>query len=81
MTFSLESSERDAPLVHLFFVILCAIILLIPLPLLIGPRLFLRPLVETSKRLPNHDSLLRKRLFLAPNRQSTSLWTLTSEIS
>jgi hypothetical protein len=41
MTFSLEHSERDVILVHLFFVILCAIILLIPFPLLIGPRLFL----------------------------------------
>jgi hypothetical protein len=38
---SLESTERDAFFVHLLFIILCAVVLLLPVPLLIGPRLFL----------------------------------------
>lgn len=41
MNLSLESTERDALLIHLFFMVLCAIVLLIPIPLLIGLRLFI----------------------------------------
>ncbi len=41
MQFSLESTERDVFLVHLLFGILCTGILLLPIPLLIGPRLFI----------------------------------------
>jgi len=40
MPLSLTPSERDALLVHLFFIVLCAIVLLLPVPLLVGPRLF-----------------------------------------
>jgi hypothetical protein len=41
MNLPLEPTERDALLIHLFFIVLCAIVLLIPIPLLIGPRLFI----------------------------------------
>ncbi len=41
MKVSLVPTERDALFVHLLFIIICAIVLLIPMPLLIGPRLFL----------------------------------------
>lgn len=47
MQFSLESTERDAFCVHLLFVILCVVILLLPIPLLIGPRLFILVLAYT----------------------------------
>ena len=45
MPLSLSQSERDALLVHLFFVVLCAIVLLLPVPVLMGPRLFVLVLV------------------------------------
>ncbi len=45
MNLSLESTERDALLIHLFFIVLCAIVLLIPIPLLVGPRLFILVMV------------------------------------
>jgi hypothetical protein len=38
---SLEATERDAILVHFLFIVLSAIVLLVPVPLLIGPRLFI----------------------------------------
>jgi hypothetical protein len=34
-------SERDAFLVHIFFIVLCIVVLLLPVPLLMGPRLFI----------------------------------------
>ena len=41
MKLSLTPSDRDALLVHLFFIVLCAVVLLLPVPLLMGPRLFI----------------------------------------
>ena len=40
MKLPFTSSERDVILVHVFFIVLCAVALLLPLPLLVGPRLF-----------------------------------------
>ena len=40
MKLSFTPSERDAILVHLFFIVLCAVVLLLPIPLFIGLRLF-----------------------------------------
>jgi len=41
MKLLLDPTEQDALLVHLLFIVICALVLLIPLPLLIGTRLFL----------------------------------------
>jgi hypothetical protein len=41
MQISLTLSERDALFVHLSFIVLCTVVLLLPVPLLIGPRLFM----------------------------------------
>ena len=41
MNISLEPTERDAILVHILFIVVCALVLLIPSPLMIGPRLLI----------------------------------------
>jgi hypothetical protein len=41
MKISLETIERDALVVHLVFIIFCAIVLIVPIPLVIGLRLFI----------------------------------------
>ncbi|MHA2405384.1 MAG: DUF6989 domain-containing protein [Candidatus Hermodarchaeia archaeon] len=45
MNLSLESTERDVLFIHLFFIVLCAIVLLVPIPILVGPRLFILVMV------------------------------------
>ena len=58
-------SERDVILVHLFFIVLCAVVLLLPIPLLMGSRLFvlvvaynlLIPVVGYCRNHPNWVSL------------------------
>jgi hypothetical protein len=69
MKISLEPTERDALLVHLLFIVICAIVLLLPMPLLIGPRLFILVVVY-NVMIPvvgwwrNHSEWLNLWLFV-----------------
>ena len=71
MNISLEPTERDAILVHLLFVVVCAIVLLIPIPLLIGPRLlilvaFYNVMIPVTGLWRKHPEWLNLWLFVFP---------------